>query len=223
MAKSRKAKPSFDRTPPPAQPDAAGWVYRSEAPVTKTDVAPDAAPVAPTRVVSGFERGIDLLSRPFALFIMLGVAVLGVFRSRRVLMLLLVAGGLGSASCRYQTIWSGVEFQDDGRLKLAAEDPLCGCLTIVNVSGKDLALRSRFHGTTMGNTTLKAGAKLGFRFDWAGQENDDVYTIEGTDANGIEVNLKTAIRIEDRSSWQTCEPAPCWYGDLLLNMGETGR
>jgi hypothetical protein len=154
---------------------------------------------------------------------MLGVAVLGVFRSRRALVLLLVCGGLAAGSCRYQTIWAGVEFQDNGRLKLAAEDPLCGCLTIVNVAGKDLALRSRYHGTTMGSTTLKAGEKLNFRFDWAGQENDDVYILEATDAQGNEVNLKTAIRIDDKSNWLACSTATCPYGDLLLNMGETGR
>ncbi len=224
MAKSKKAKPSFDRTLPTPKSDAAAWVYRSDTPAVVIDVAPISTTlVATRRVVSPVERGIDLLSRPFGLVIMLGVAVLGVFRSRRALMCLLVVGGLASASCRYETIWSGVEFQDDGRLKLAAEDPLCGCLTIANISGKDLALLSRFHGTRMGSTVLKAGAKLSFRFDWAGQENDDVYTIAATDSQGNEVNLKTAIRIEDKSNWQSCDPAPCPYGDLLLNMGESGH
>ena len=234
MAKSRRVKPSFDRTPPTAEPDASAPLSRSEAPGPVIDIARASTPIAttpiaprlipPARAVSRLEHGIELMSRPFVIVIMLGVAALGAFRSRRALGLLLVVGALASAACnRFQTIWAGVEFQKDGRLKLAAEDPLCACLSIGNVSGKDLNLRSRFRGTTVGSTKLKVGEKLSFRFDWAGPENDDVYLIEATDAQGNEVDLSTAIRVEENVRWVTCSSAMCEYGDLLLNIGETGR
>jgi len=231
MAKSRKTKPAFDSTPPAVEPDASASVHRSDGPTPVIsegvppviDVEPVSTIIVPPRAVSRLEHGIDLLSRPLGLVIMLGVAALGVFRSRRTLVLLLASGMLALTACRSQTIWSGVEFQQDGRLKLASQEPLCGCLTIVNVAGKDLALRSRLHGSTLGSTTLKAGAQLGFRFDWAGPENSDFYLIEATDAGGSEVNLKTAIRIEDKSGWVTCSSAACPYGELMLDMGETGR
>src|SRR5262249_47397991 len=149
----------------------------------------------------------------------IGIALLRAFR--RPGPLALAAAIALSSACRARVIWTGVELQSDGSLKLAAEEPYCGCVTISNISGKELRLRSRFQQTTVGRATLKPAEHLTFRFDWAGPSNDDVYHIDGSGADGATVDLKTAIRIDERSGWLDCPSAPCPYGDLLMNMGET--
>lgn len=225
MAKSRRAKPTSERAGPPADAGAPAWTAEAAEAAAVIDLVPVSAVSVPSRQVSGLERGVDFLSRPFGLAITLGVAVWSVFRRRRTALVpLFVLGLLASSSCnRYDEIWAGVEFQEDGRMRLAAEDPLCGCLHVINTAGQDLALRSRFHGTTIGNTILKADQSVVFRFDWAGPENDDVYILEATDAQGNLVNLKTALRIHEQSNWMACSTADCPLGELLLNVGQVGQ
>lgn len=126
--------------------------------------------------------------------------------------------------CRRQTIWSGIQLQPDtGTMKLAAQEPLCGCTTIANRSQETLRLRAEFRGSTIGSATLKPGERLRFRFDWAGPENDDVYILQGTDAQGKHVDLGHVLRVEERPRWQDCNDIGCTYGTLLMNLGETSR
>ncbi|MDE3155373.1 MAG: hypothetical protein KGN76_09740 [Acidobacteriota bacterium] len=128
------------------------------------------------------------------------------------------------AGCRRQTVWSGIQMDPDaGTMKLAAEEPLCGCTTVANVTKDKLRLRSEFRGSTVGSATLEPGERLRFRFDWAGPENDDVYVLQGTDAQGHPVNLSQALRVEERPRWQDCNQIGCTYGTLQMNLGETAR
>lgn len=63
MAKTRKPRPSFDTSPPPAPaPPAGGWAYRSDAPK-----APDAAPPAQVSVGAPPPRWVTAVVTPFAL------------------------------------------------------------------------------------------------------------------------------------------------------------
>ena len=136
-------------------------------------------------------------------------------------MLLLMLSVLASASCRrYETIWSGAEFTDDGKLELASEDPLCGCLTIANTSGGELTLRSRFEGTTLGTLVIKTDERATYRYDWAGPDDDDVYVLDGTDAQGNQLDMRTAIRFDERGTWMACSATPCAYNSLKLSRGE---
>jgi hypothetical protein len=235
MAKSRRARLPADRRPhgvapdiaaPGAAPGAAPSAAPGPAadpPAAVIDVVPVSAVSVPARVMSPFERGIEFVSRPFGIVFVLGLATLAAIWNRRNLSLLLVAGALVSGACRATPIWSGVEFLPNGHLKLAAEEPSCGCLSIANQIGKDLALRSSFHGTTVGQATLKATDTLEFRFDWAGSANDDFYEIRAVDGAGAEVNMKTAVRIDYKTSWIKCSTAKCPYGDLALDLGQNGH
>src|SRR5262245_38726880 len=152
MAKSRskKPRPSFDREPQPVMRDEAAWVPPPtepapaavpETPAVAESTAAAAAPApAPTRPRPAMHRPdesvFDLLSRPFEIIVIIGIALLRAFR--RPGPLALAAAIALSSACRARVIWTGVELQSDGSLKLAAEEPYCGCVTISNISGKEL-------------------------------------------------------------------------------------
>jgi hypothetical protein len=233
--RSKKPRPSFDREPPPVAGDEASWVPAPtdaatvlvpDSPAVGEPTAAVALPApAPTRrppsIRRADESAFDLLSRPFEIVVILGVALLRAFRRPGPLALVAALALSSACQLRARVIWSGAELQEDGALKLAAEEPFCGCLTITNISGNELRLRSMFDQTTVGRMTLKPDERATFRFDWAGPGNDDVYHIDGLGADGARIDLNTAIRIDERSGWLECRSAPCQYGDLLLNMGET--
>jgi hypothetical protein len=227
MAKSRKPKPSFDQPGSPAAPASAEWVYRTDtvtAPATATvDVVVVPAGPRQPRAMSGLERGVDLISRPFGLVIVMGLAVLNLARRPRTLLLIAVVGAtLTMAACRAREIWVGTEFNEDtGELEVASEEPLCGCLTLANITGKDLTIRSSFQSSTTGRTTLKPGQQIEFRYDWAGHNDEDVYILTGTTADGTPVPMQDAVKIVERGNFQACEVLRCEYGELLLNLGVT--
>jgi hypothetical protein len=246
MAKSKRAKSSLDRTPKAAKPDPMVRADRLEPAAASIDVAPVSAPSVPTRAMSPLERGIELTSRPFGVVVMLGMAALGAFRTRRTLVLLLAFGALTSVSCRSREIWAGQEFLD-GRLRLAAQDPYCGCLTIRNQYAQELTLTSRFHGVKLGERKLNKGEVLSFRYDWAAEESEDVYEIEAKDADRkLNMGDPKVITIEEgacgtrsdsagartppnaapRCYWWPCEAdvlTNCPYGDLRLDLGGIGK
>ena len=128
------------------------------------------------------------------------------------------------AGCRRQVVWSGIAMEPaTGTIKLAAQEPNCGCTTIANTSGQVIRLRATFRDSTIGSTSLQPGQRLRFRFDWAGPANDDVYVLHGTTENGQPVDLTKAIRVEENPRWEDCSSASCTYGALMMNLGETGR
>jgi hypothetical protein len=246
MAKSKRAKPSLDRTPKAARPDAEVRAHPVETAAEVIDVAPVSALSVPMRAMSPLERGIELTSRPFGVVVMLGMAALGAFRSRRTFVLLLACGALMSVSCRSREIWAGQEFLA-GRLRLAAQEPYCGCMTIRSQHDQQLTLTSYFHGMQLGETKLNKGDVLAFRYDWAGPENDDVYEIEAKDGNQkLNLQDQKVITIEDgacgtrsraagaqtppnaapRCYWWPCDSeklTKCPYGDLVLDLGGIGK
>ncbi|MDE3155388.1 MAG: hypothetical protein KGN76_09815 [Acidobacteriota bacterium] len=140
----------------------------------------------------------------------------------------LLAGVLGLAfvviGCRRQAVWAGAAFfpEDGGQLRLAAEQPDCGCLTILNRSGRTLLLRATLRGAPVGGAEVAAGAQLVFRFDWAGPRDNDYYLLEGIE-DGQHVDLRQALQLGESPRWQPCETIACPYGSLQMNVAETGR
>jgi hypothetical protein len=127
------------------------------------------------------------------------------------------------AACRYEEIWVGAAYLDDGTLQLAAQEPMCGCVTVTNTSGQELHLRSNFRGTTLGTATLAAKASLRFGFDWAGHMTDDVYVVDGWFTNGTPVRLQDTTTLRGPEPWEDCGSLSCPWGDLLLNYANVGR
>jgi hypothetical protein len=136
-----------------------------------------------------------------------------------------VALALALGACKHpETVWFGSEITADGdRIQLAAEEPLCGCITLANKSGRDLKLRASMRDVTVGTATLKAGESLRTKFDWAGSENDDLYYIDVAEATGRHTAAKGAIELDQRSKFEECQVAQCPYGSLLMNAAAGGK
>lgn len=130
-----------------------------------------------------------------------------------------------AAGCRYETIWSGAVHDSSGQyIRLAADEPLCGCLRLRNLSSQDILLRSLLKGEELGQQRFAAGAVADIRFDWAGPLGSDVYRLEGWNAQGARVPLGGAVEIEDNGwPWRVCGQASCSYGTLMMNAGEQRR
>jgi hypothetical protein len=120
------------------------------------------------------------------------------------------------ASCRRADLWSGAEFRSDGSLQVAAEEPVCGCMTLANRTGNRVFLRSELRGSTSGGATLNPNETRKFQFDWAGPRPDDYYIVEAMDENGDLLNIRDVVRMEARPV--DCESPLCIYDTLLLNV-----
>jgi hypothetical protein len=130
------------------------------------------------------------------------------------------------SACRYQTVWSGAEFIDAGQnIRLAADEPLCGCLILKNLSDRDIMLRATLHDWELGTQVLPRATTTTVRFDWAGPNGYDIYEIEGFDSAGQRVNLHDHTMIQDNGwPWRVCSTESiCPLGTLMMNMGENGR
>jgi hypothetical protein len=133
---------------------------------------------------------------------------------------LLVVVAFAATGCRFQRIWSGLEAQPDGTLKLAAEEPLCGCLSVVNANIADVRLRAMQRDATVGEATLRPAERRRFRFDWGGGIGDH-YEIAVSTLDGQPLQIDDALEVEERPRWVECEDASCEFGDL--NMSTVGK
>ena len=134
--------------------------------------------------------------------------------------IVLVAGCL-----RYQTVWSGAVYDRSGHyIDLAADEPLCGCLVLKNFSDRDIMLHSMLQAKGLGSQLLPRSTTLTVRFDWAGPNGQDLYRLEGFDAQGQRVKLRDLTTIEDNGwPWQVCTAEPiCDHGTLAMNRGQSG-
>jgi hypothetical protein len=131
--------------------------------------------------------------------------------------------------CRYNTIWTGADFIDNGEtLRLAAAEPLCGCVKVRNVSGAEVHLRSMMEGQELGSRNLPAGELLEEQFDWGGPQERQVFRIETWDDHGDRLPAQQVLSIEDTGwPWHGCgQPGPlntdtgaCADGSLKLKTG----
>ncbi len=136
----------------------------------------------------------------------------------RVMATALAVSALGLAACRAHSIWIGVAFDEEGRIKVAAEEPHCGCVTFASRASQPVTLRATFHGSTVGRAVLGPGERLRVRFDWAGSEDSDFYLVDGT-VDGRPIRLSTDVRIEEPDGSRPCNATSCAYGDLKMDLG----
>lgn len=132
----------------------------------------------------------------------------------------ILAVAVSITGCRGLDLWSGVEFVGPS-LRLVAEQPICGCIMLVNKTDQPLYLRSDFNGSVRGAAVLNAHETRRFRFDWAGSRPDDVYWIHASDPMGRDVDMRLAVQMEAGPS--DCDADSCIYDTLLLNKAEDGR
>lgn len=125
--------------------------------------------------------------------------------------------------CRTQTLWAGVEVQGDGRIRLVAEEPRCGCLTVANATDASVKLQSMRGLQILGQTTLPPKRRASFRFDSAGSYTNAVYVIEVTTPEGQRLDAARTLRIDERPAWVFCEEATCEYAPLMMNLADLGR
>lgn len=139
--------------------------------------------------------------------------------TRTALAFLLCAAAMLLQGCRAVGLWSGSEINADGSLRVAAEEPACGCLTLTNRTNGEVYLRSLHRGSSLGGAALAAGSTRVFKFDWAGQENDEVYDIEATDKGGQRIQLREGV-VDHETRPMDCERTQCVYGTLLMNVAQ---
>lgn len=138
------------------------------------------------------------------------------------LALLMVTGMVLMTACgRSSQLWSGVEFQSDGTVKLAAEEPLCGCLSVMNVSEADVWLHARLDGREIGNATLKPNERQQFRFDGAGAAVSQAYVLEATSPQGLHLDGRKVLQLDSRPRFAECDGTACEALGLMMNAAET--
>lgn len=140
-------------------------------------------------------------------------------KTRTAFVLLIVAAALLLPGCRARGLWSGAEISADGSLRVAAEEPACGCLTLTNRTEREIYLRSLHRGSSLGGAALGAGKTRVFKFDWAGLETSDVYDIEATNEKGERVQMRERV-VDYQTHSIDCERTQCVYGTLMMNVAQ---
>jgi len=130
---------------------------------------------------------------------------------------------VAAAGCQTERLWSGIEVQVDGRIKLASEQPRCGCLALVNTTDGALRLQTVQGGQLLGEATLKPKEASSFRFDWAGTAKNASYLLSVSTPEGQSLDARKVLRIETHPVWTFCDESLCQYGSLMMNVGERGR
>jgi len=128
-----------------------------------------------------------------------------------------------TVGCRQERLWSGIQVQLDGRIKLASEQPRCGCLTVGNTTDGVLRLESVQGGQLLGDATLKPKEISSFRFDWAGTSANASYMISVSTPEGRSLDARKTLSIETHPVWTFCDETLCEYGSLMMNLGDRGR
>jgi hypothetical protein len=132
------------------------------------------------------------------------------------------------ASCRRDTVWFGADYAASGKiLKLASEEPFCGCIYLQNVSPQPIYLRSNvlleenhWRPVARGGIVLAPGGKLRERFDWAGSNAEDVFQLDAWTADGKPLHIRDVVRMNDYGwPFQPCEAMECKRGPLFMNTG----
>lgn len=136
--------------------------------------------------------------------------------TRTAIVFLLCAAAVLLPGCRARGLWSGAEINADGSLRVSAEEPACGCLTLTNRTEREIYLRSLYRGSSLGGAALGAGKTRVFKFDWVGLEASDVYDIEATNEKGERVPMRERV-VDYQTHPIDCERSQCVYGTLMMN------
>lgn len=130
--------------------------------------------------------------------------------------------------CRRQRVWSGAEFSYKGDLlRLASDEPFCGCLDAVNVANKSIVIRAKVRLAEdkselveRGRRTVQPGEEVRERFDWSGPDADDVYVLDAMTTDGKPINIRQAIRLNGYGwPFTPCDTHECKRGALFMNTG----
>jgi hypothetical protein len=126
-------------------------------------------------------------------------------------------------------MWTGVEFEHQGRtLRMASDEPLCGCLRFTNISGQTVHIRSTMQGRMLGALDLEAGKSTSANFDWAGPSGEDSFHLDTWDVAGHQLHAQDVLRVDDTGwPWFPCvgrlpghvDPPACPIGPLRLTTG----
>ena len=132
------------------------------------------------------------------------------------------------AGCRREVVWSGAAFSKSGdTLRLASEEPFCGCLDLVNISHEPVYIRSRvtlgendWKPIERGGEVMAPGQELKERFDWAGLDARDVFLLDAWSADGKPLRIRDVIRMNGYGwPFEPCDISKCKVGKLFLNTG----
>jgi hypothetical protein len=134
-------------------------------------------------------------------------------------------------ACSYDVMWTGVDFDKSGEtLRVAATEPLCGCLQVTNTSSAPLRIRSIMGTHFLGVLDLPPGQSTSAHYDWAGAQGTDTYILEMWDEHGKQLKARDVIRIDDTGwPYQPCighlpgrePPRVCAIGALKLTTGRS--
>jgi hypothetical protein len=125
------------------------------------------------------------------------------------------------AGCRRQAVWSGAAYNAKGDvLRLAADEPFCGCLDAKNTSNAPIVIRSRvkLEGdqselAERGRCVVRAGREIREPFDWAGPKAEDVYELDALTLDDKPLIIKDVLSVNGYgwpfTSCETkCKPDP---------------
>jgi hypothetical protein len=126
--------------------------------------------------------------------------------------------------CRYETVWSGAEYDSSGKqLLVAADEPFCGCLRLKNVSRQPVMITSRLSGLFQrGSLVLQPNQESNEKFDWAGPRGGDRYILEAftTDTVPKPLLIRDVVRRVDIGwPFRPCDLIKCNFDPLFMNAG----
>jgi hypothetical protein len=171
--------------------------------------------------MSKTERALSILARPFEVAFTILLVPFGKRRGTLVPMVIVSLLAVAMTNCHNrEENWSGAEAIERGMiLKVAATEPQCACLTLTNKSAVPITLRTRFKDTYfLGLMTLQPHATTVALFDWAGEQNDDVYHILAYGPDGKPVKIADDVQFA-HSGFAECSRMSCEIGPLKMNAG----
>ena len=131
------------------------------------------------------------------------------------------------ATCsRWQKVYYGVQYSNDGTKLQVASPGSCGCVTLQNRSDETLTLYASLHDGLVGSLVLKADEMARVRYDWAGPLGDDFYEIVAARGPAGSETLAAPLRnfIAAEGVVDTpCDGRACDYGALSMNKAAVQR
>jgi hypothetical protein len=103
-------------------------------------------------------------------------------------------------------------------IELAASKSKCGCIALTNKSLRRVKLTATLHDSVIGEMDIEPEETERIRFDWAGENDHDVYAIKAADASSnASLRIKDVISLGVYSEMQGCTRVGCGFGTLNLS------
>ena len=109
-------------------------------------------------------------------------------------------------------------------MELAAQTPLCSCVTFENRTDQPVFLEGSLHDAMTGHVVVPARSLLRQRFDWAGagDRDEDFYILKAWTDQGSPLRFGTHVTFSI-SPWEDCTKAACEFAPMMMDAGLTGR